>query len=134
MSRSGKDYHFLASSDNIGEVLGDQPSGLWTLPAANETATQSSLFSRTDSILDHIINTNPIYKHLFDQKYVELTMPITQLINKDWTFYPQLRYATSQIFAGAILVNQSAALLINCTESYGRSKTVDAHLNAELVL
>lgn len=28
MSRSGKDYHFLASSDNIGEVLGDQPSGL----------------------------------------------------------------------------------------------------------
>lgn len=54
-------------------------------------------------------------------------MPMTQSINKDWTFFPQLRYATSQIFAGAILVNQSAALLINCTESYGRSKTVDAH-------
>lgn len=28
MSRSGKDYYFLASSDNIDEVLGDQPSGL----------------------------------------------------------------------------------------------------------
>ncbi|KAI7908290.1 uncharacterized protein BX663DRAFT_493682 [Cokeromyces recurvatus] len=30
-------------------------------------------------------------------------------------------------FAGAILVNKSAALIVNCTESYGRSKTVDAH-------
>ncbi|KAI7859232.1 hypothetical protein BDC45DRAFT_432689, partial [Circinella umbellata] len=54
-------------------------------------------------------------------------MPVTQLINKDWAFFPQLRYATSQIFAGAILVNESGALLINCTEPYGRSKGVDAH-------
>lgn len=53
-------------------------------------------------------------------------MPVTQLINKDCTFFFQFGYATSQILAGAILVNQSAALLINCTESYGRSKTVDA--------
>ncbi|KAI7894979.1 uncharacterized protein EV154DRAFT_477757 [Mucor mucedo] len=124
---SGKTYHFLKSSDSISDVLTDQPSGSWTLPAADTTVIQNSSSSSVDSLLDHIINTSPLYNHLFDQKYVELTMEVTELINQDWTFFPQLRYVTSQIFAGAILVNKTSALLLNCIESYGRSKTVDAH-------
>ncbi|KAI9470474.1 MAG: hypothetical protein EXX96DRAFT_643307 [Benjaminiella poitrasii] len=72
---SGKNYHFLTSSENICEVLAEQPSGSWSLPA----------------------------------------------------FFPQTRFATAQIFAGSILVNESKVLLINCTEPYGRSKVVEAH-------
>ncbi|CAO3625745.1 unnamed protein product [Mucor hiemalis] len=71
--------------------------------------------------------TSPLYYHLSDQKYVEITTEVTQLFNQNWTFFPQLRYATSQIFTGAILVNKTSALLLNCIEPYGRSKTVDAH-------
>lgn len=41
--------------------------------------------------------------------------------------FPKLGFATSQIFAGSILLSGSTALLINCVESYGRLKTVDSH-------
>lgn len=128
---SGIIYHFLKSSDSISDVLNDQPSGSWTLPVA-DTVVQNSSPSSVDSLLDHIINTSPLNYHLCEQKYVELTMEVTQLINQDWTFFPQLRYATSQIFAGAILVNKTSALLLNSIESYGRSKSVDAHYERKI--
>lgn len=124
---SGKSYHFLASPNSVGEVLTDKPPGIWALPAPNEIIVQNSLSTGVGDLLNNIIHTSPIYNLLSDQKYMELTTRVTDLINRDWTFFPQLRYATSQIFAGVILVNKLAALLVNCTEPYGRSKTVDVH-------
>ncbi|KAG2219464.1 hypothetical protein INT45_008112 [Circinella minor] len=56
-NKNGKKYHFLTSPENIGQVLTDQPSGPWTLPADNEQV-QSSSSSKTEGILDHIINTD----------------------------------------------------------------------------
>ncbi|CAO3679520.1 unnamed protein product [Rhizopus stolonifer] len=37
------------------------------------------------------------------------------------------RYAVSQLFAGAILIEQSSAILLNSVEPYGRLKSTDAH-------
>lgn len=69
---SGIAYHFLKSSDSISDVLTDQPSGSWTLLAADTTVIQNSSSPSVDSLLDHIINTSPLYNHLFDQKYVDV--------------------------------------------------------------
>ncbi|EIE83743.1 hypothetical protein RO3G_08448 [Rhizopus delemar RA 99-880] len=46
-------------------------------------------------------------------------------VNRD-SILRYLRYAVSQLFAGAILVEQSSAILINCVEPYGRLKSTYA--------
>ncbi|EIE76148.1 hypothetical protein RO3G_00852 [Rhizopus delemar RA 99-880] len=119
--------HHKPTSDNISDVLSDEPIGTWSLPTMNKTVTEdSSILTNADDLFKHIISTSPIYRHIADQQYVELSKQITQEINKDWAFFSQLRFATSQIFAGSILLSGSTALLIKCVESYGRLKTVDS--------
>lgn len=54
-------------------------------------------------------------------------------VNKDWAFFPQLRYAVSQLLAVAILVEQSSAILVNCIELYGRLKSTNTHYEQRLV-
>ena len=75
----------------------------------------------------HIIGASPIYRYIADQQYAELNKQITHEINKDWVFFPQLRFEISQIFVGCILISGSTVLLINCIEPYDRMKTVDSH-------
>ncbi|OBZ84879.1 Transposable element Tc1 transposase, partial [Choanephora cucurbitarum] len=41
-------------------------------------------------------------------------------------------YAVSQLFAGAILIEQSYAILLNSVEPYGRLKSTDAHYERRL--
>ncbi|KAI7895954.1 uncharacterized protein EV154DRAFT_399259, partial [Mucor mucedo] len=48
-------------------------------------------------------------------------------INRDWTIFPQLRFATSKLFADAILIDQASVMLINAVEPYGRLKATDTH-------
>ena len=79
------------------------------------------------SILNHIIKASPFHMHLSDTKYVELSKSITHMISKDWTQFPQLRYSIPQLFSGAVVMDGSAALLVNCLEPYGRTRLVDAH-------
>lgn len=42
---------------------------------------------------------------------------------------PQSKYCCAQLFAGAVLINESKkhGIIINCAEAYGRTRTVDAH-------
>ena len=49
------------------------------------------------------------------------------MINKDWVQFPQLRYAISQLFSGAVIMDGSSALLLNVLGPYGRLRTDDAH-------
>ncbi|KAI7889074.1 uncharacterized protein EV154DRAFT_400215, partial [Mucor mucedo] len=42
------------------------------------------------------------------------------------------RYAVSQLFAGAILMERSSAILLNCVEPYGRLKSTDSHFERRL--
>lgn len=57
---------------------------------------------------------------------------MTESVNKVWTFFPQLRYAVSQLFVGAIQVEQSSAILLNCVKPYGRLKSTDARYGRRL--
>ncbi|KAG1445982.1 hypothetical protein G6F56_009725 [Rhizopus delemar] len=76
--------------------------------------------------------SSPLKHHLSTAKYVELTKDLVKNINRDWTVFPQLRFATSKLFAGAILMDQASALLINAVEPYGRLKATDAHYEHRL--
>lgn len=105
----------------------DQPVGDWTLPLENLETNISSTTASESSILNHIIKTSPFHMHLLDTKYVELSESITHMINKDWILFPQLRYAIPQLFSGAVIMDGSAALLLNGLEPYGRSRIIGAH-------
>ncbi|KAI8638230.1 hypothetical protein BD408DRAFT_446960 [Parasitella parasitica] len=108
-SSNGKIYPFLTASDNINDVLSDEPTGTWSLPTVNKRVTEgSSISTNADDLFKHIVSTSPIYRHIADQQYVEFSEQITQEIR-------------------SILLSGSTALLINCVESYGRLKTVDSH-------
>ena len=50
-----------------------------------------------------------------------------QQLNKVWASFPQIRFLASRIFSGCILWSGTKALLVNCVETYGRLKTIDAH-------
>ncbi|KAI9259168.1 hypothetical protein EDC94DRAFT_521247, partial [Helicostylum pulchrum] len=56
-----------------------------------------------------------------------LSKSITDMINKEWIQFPQFRYAIPQLFSGVIIMDGSAALLLNGLEPYDRFRTVDAH-------
>lgn len=49
------------------------------------------------------------------------------ILNQDWIQYPQLRYCTSQLLAGAILVEGGTAIILNAIEPYARDTLLDAH-------
>lgn len=52
---------------------------------------------------------------------------MTDLLNRDWLQYPQMRYCTSQLLVGAILIEGSTAIVINALEPYSRDTLLDAH-------
>ncbi|KAI8877713.1 hypothetical protein K501DRAFT_39401 [Backusella circina FSU 941] len=50
-STNGKIYPFLAASENIIDVLSDNPTGSWSLPTVNKAViTDSSLSTNTDDL------------------------------------------------------------------------------------
>ncbi|KAI8146845.1 hypothetical protein BJV82DRAFT_509449, partial [Fennellomyces sp. T-0311] len=48
-------------------------------------------------------------------------------LDKDGVIHPQLRYCTSQLLAGAILVDGGTSIVINTVEPYSRDTLLDAH-------
>ncbi|CAO3631090.1 unnamed protein product [Mucor fragilis] len=126
-SLSGKTYHFLTSLENIQNVLVDQPVGQWTLPVTTKSATGECTAINRNHLLHHFISTSPFYKCISSHEYTELSKPICESINRDWLIFPQYRYAVSQLFAGAILIEQSSAIILNSVEPYGRLKSTDQH-------
>ncbi|KAI9257447.1 hypothetical protein BY458DRAFT_441435, partial [Sporodiniella umbellata] len=126
-SLDGKTYPFLTSLENIQDVLVEQPVGQWTRPVKTKSATGECIATDGNVLLHHFITTSPFYKCISSHKYTELSKPICESINRDWLIFPQYRYAVSQFFAGAILIEQSSAILLNCVEPYSRLKSTDSH-------
>jgi hypothetical protein len=126
-SNSGRNYCLLGNAININDVLRDQPVGNWELPLENSESSINSPTASQSNALNHIIKTSPFYKHLSDTKYVELSKSTVSMISKDWIQFLQLRYAIPQLFSGAVIIDEYAALLINGLEPYGRLRIVDAH-------
>lgn len=116
----------------MDNTLVDQPAGQWTLPKTKEIATEECTSTNINDLFHCIVTTSPFYKQISNQKYIELLKSMTETINRGWKLWPQLRFAVSQLFAEAILVEQSSAILINCIEPYGRLKSTDAHYERRL--
>ncbi|KAI9494788.1 hypothetical protein BDB00DRAFT_871063 [Zychaea mexicana] len=57
----------------------------------------------------------------------ELSDETCDILNQDWLQYPQLRYCTSQLLAGAIVVEEGVAIIIDTIEPYARDTLLDAH-------
>ncbi|EPB83895.1 hypothetical protein HMPREF1544_09349 [Mucor circinelloides 1006PhL] len=123
----GKITHAQRNATNINDVLRDQPVGNWELPLENSESSINSPTASQSNTLNHIIKTSPFYKHLSDTKYVELSKSTVSMISKDWIQFPQLRYAIPQLFSGAVIIDEYAALLVNGLEPYGRLRIVEAH-------
>jgi predicted RNA-binding Zn-ribbon protein involved in translation (DUF1610 family) len=79
--------------------------------------------------LAHLLSCSPYAARLATRSYVELNDDICELLNRDWQFSPQLRYASAAILAGCVIINNrnGQAIMANTVESYGRQKTVDIH-------
>jgi hypothetical protein len=79
--------------------------------------------------LEHLLAVSPYTAILLKRKYVEIPSSICDLLNEDWTFRPQLRYACAQILAGCIMLNSNngKAIIANTVEMYGRTRPLDAH-------
>ncbi|KAG0250800.1 hypothetical protein BGZ95_007078, partial [Linnemannia exigua] len=79
--------------------------------------------------LDTLLTMSPYAKVLRTREFVELNEPMCDLLNEDWEFRPQLRYACAQILAGSILLNCNSgqAVIVNTIEIYGRTRGVEAH-------
>jgi hypothetical protein len=129
LSDTKKEYCMLASSSMIERLLHDRPTGEWRLfplPASTDKQVKVGDF------FHHILSTSSISQHLSSTNYVMLSNEITDSISSNWELSPQIRFVTSQLFAGAILVQNSKALLLNCVEVYIRFKSADAHYERRL--
>ncbi|ORZ12371.1 hypothetical protein BCR42DRAFT_453705 [Absidia repens] len=73
--------------------------------------------------------SGPFSKHFLGDSYVEINDEMADFLNTDWALYPQMRFATSRVLAGTLLLNESSgqALVVNTVEVYGRQRTIDSH-------
>ncbi|KAG0304347.1 hypothetical protein BGZ98_005627 [Dissophora globulifera] len=103
------------------------------LPATKKRKLDSDLCRRcspiTPSGMDSLMAVSPLAAVLRTRQFVELDESYCDMLNEDWTFRPQLRYACAQLLAGAVLLNTNNghAIMANCVEAYGRTKQLDAH-------
>ncbi|KAG9060795.1 hypothetical protein KI688_008876 [Linnemannia hyalina] len=70
------------------------------------------------------------------RKYTELDNGVCELFNRDWEFFPYLRFACAKILAGCLLLNNQngQVIIANTIEVYGRTRLVDAHREPFIVL
>ncbi|KAI7861984.1 hypothetical protein BDF14DRAFT_1696184, partial [Spinellus fusiger] len=54
-------------------------------------------------VIHNMLAMSPYVKLLQKQKYVKLSAEYCDLLNYDWTFYPQMKYFAAQLLAGSII-------------------------------
>ncbi|KAG0737105.1 hypothetical protein G6F62_010410 [Rhizopus arrhizus] len=101
-------------------------------PYEDDSATNSlciNCSSQVHAELSNLFDTSPYSSLLKQREYTPLTDDIRTLLNKDWQFYPQVKYFSATVFAGSIIMNtnNNQAIMINTVEMYGRTKTTDYH-------
>lgn len=126
----------LTHSDNLTPFITnsqDQPVRIKNISTGkkrtwDERDTSPTADSSIEANLMSILHYGPYAQQLSKRCYKQLDMDACQLLNDDWTFMPQLRYACAQLLAGAIIINKNnEAILINTVEIYGRQRSLDVH-------
>lgn len=77
--------------------------------------------------LENLLLVSPYTTLLSQRSFVEIPEHVCHLLNSDWEFFPQFRFFSATVFAGAILINipKNQAAILNTIEVYGRTKPVD---------
>ncbi|KAI8374646.1 uncharacterized protein BYT42DRAFT_414614 [Radiomyces spectabilis] len=137
-SSNGHDYACLSSSATANELTKEnEPTlGTWFRPTLGmpSTAPSSGANAELDGmiIIDQLTLTSQAKQLLSKGEFSELTSAQVSTLNKDWQLYPQLRFYASQLFAGAIMIDNGRAILINTVEPYSRDSSLDAHFERRL--
>ncbi|KAI8594466.1 hypothetical protein EDD21DRAFT_330268 [Dissophora ornata] len=79
--------------------------------------------------LENLFNVSPYVATLQTRQFIELDDEMCSFLNQDWTFQSSLQYACAQILAGSIFYNprNGHTVINNTVETYGRTRSVDAH-------
>ncbi|KAI8988045.1 hypothetical protein BDF20DRAFT_804306, partial [Mycotypha africana] len=80
-----------------------------------------------DISFNDIIRKSPYRQILAFEEYRHITEEHLDLLNSHWRKRSYMFMITSQLLAGAILVDGSQALLLNGVKSYSRYPSIDAH-------
>ncbi|KAI7897136.1 uncharacterized protein EV154DRAFT_400565, partial [Mucor mucedo] len=111
----------------------NQTIGTWCSPTNNHNHSSKEVMAiDTDHFIQHLRLTTKASKKLADSLHEEITDEMTDLLNRDWLQYPQMRYCTSQLLVGAIIIEGSKAIVINALEPYSRDTLLDAHHERKL--
>lgn len=119
---SGSEINALSSAKNLSRLMMNE----------QEKPVKFSLCAPDITTIEKVIrppeNDIPLTHPLMeDENYVEIDKTTLQLLNEDWVLKPQLRYSTTELLAGALLVENDQVLHLNCVEAYARLPTLDAH-------
>ncbi|SAL98013.1 hypothetical protein [Absidia glauca] len=78
--------------------------------------------------LETLLSVSPYTRTLNQRQYAELTPALCALMNYDWDFFPQTKFSTATMLAGAIMINTFTGhtIMINTVEVFGRIKNVDS--------
>ncbi|CAO3591759.1 unnamed protein product [Absidia cylindrospora] len=121
-------HGLLTSPSSASLLLQNQlATGFWRSPINDVSEKAADTPDASDYLVHHIKNTSKAARALENTKHEEMTTQICNILNQDWLQYPQLRYCTSQLLAGAILVEKGMTIILNTVEPYARDTQLDAH-------
>ncbi|KAL1931091.1 hypothetical protein VTP01DRAFT_10228 [Rhizomucor pusillus] len=118
LTADDQQYHLLTASIHAEELISKQPANVtFSLPVEPvivEKPDYSTALISDDGLLEQLIRKSALKNTLLQRNFVEMDKGFADFLNNDWRFAPHMRYATPQLFAGAILVSDTSALLLNC--------------------
>ncbi|KAI9005468.1 hypothetical protein CLU79DRAFT_882030, partial [Phycomyces nitens] len=108
IDKHGHAKHALAHKKIISDLVGKHDSIRSILPMKRRhlDTTHHLCINCSPVIatgLENLFAVSPYIDILQQRTFVELTPNICALVNKDWDFYPQIKYATAKLFSGCIL-------------------------------
>lgn len=136
LDKNGNEENALAHKTIVNKLLTnyDFIKSIPTMkrPYEDDSDTSSlciNCLSQDHPELRNLFDTSPYSSLLKQRDYTPLTDDICTLLNKDWEFYPQVKYFSAIVFAGSIILNTNSnqAIMVNTVEMYGRTKTTDYH-------
>ncbi|CAO3669214.1 unnamed protein product [Umbelopsis vinacea] len=129
------EYNLLTSNAISNTLIEQQVTGTWQRPDVASKTKPCDCETRENKInhsVFHLQQTSRAQGYLRSRTHIELTEAITELLDEDWMLYPQLRYVTAKLFSGAIMMEGTSAILVNCVEPYGRTKATESHYERRL--
>ncbi|KAG2220446.1 hypothetical protein INT45_004188 [Circinella minor] len=80
-----------------------------------------------DISLRDVVTNGPYSKLFLKEDFIEMNEKMTKRLNDDWSTFPHVRFACAALLSGMVIINHNKALIVNCNEVYGRTKSVDEH-------